>query len=332
MAVAVDTEAVLTTEGFAAAHGAFLQEKIEVWPARSWYPSSLGHPCDRFLVWSATRHFDKAPHDVTLQSIFEQGKDHEPIIRRRLEAMGFEIMRDDRPRQYPARAGAMISGKPDGRIVAYRGVKVRPPVIAELKSMSGYQFDKTYTLDDLRHADSHWTRSYYAQGMVYCFLENEPRGVFVIESKATGMLRLIPFELDYGYVEKMLQRIETLQPMRQARIDPPPITYSFAICGSCGFADQCYPARSFGEGADVIDDEELIRQLVERDRMAPGAKEYDRLDKDIKARLKHDGIKFAIAGDFVIDGRVVSKREYTVPARDETHYSIKRTGDPEAEA
>jgi hypothetical protein len=299
----VDGETAVTTEGFDRVLHTVLDAEIEVFPARSFYPSSLGHPCDRNIVWRFNRWKEQDRHDPVLQSIFDQGNDYQPLIYQRLEEMGFEIVREsDRPTQYRTH-GAVISGRPDGRIVSFRGYRYKPSLILEAKSMSGYQWDKTLTLEDLRHSSSHWTRSYYAQGQLYAFLENVPRGAFALYSKATGMMRLIPFELDYAFAESLLKRVEKLQPMIEQGVDPEPLPYDQSICGSCGFRRQCYPPKSFGEGASVITDPLLLEDLVERERLKDAAAEYKALDESIKDRLKMLGTKWAIAGDFVIEGK-----------------------------
>jgi hypothetical protein len=319
-------ESVLTTTGFESAQQAFLERRREVWPARAWYPSSVGHPCDRFLVWRATRSETQALHDYVLQSIFDQGKELQPIIQRRLELLGFTVQGEgDRPKQYKAR-GALISGRPDGKLIAYKGQPYRPAPVAEFKSMSAYQFDRTETVEDLRKASSPWTRSYYAQGQLYAYLEDVPSGVFVLMNKTTGMLRLLPFELDYGFVESLLQRVERLQPMVEQGVDPDPIPYDDAVCGRCGFKGQCWPPRDFGPGLAVLEDEALLEDLETRERLKAAKEDYDELDKAIKARLKRDGVRSAIAGRFSIEAADREVKSYTVAARTDTVFTIRRQG------
>jgi hypothetical protein len=330
MTTQAEAERALTAEGFTELVRAQLESEIEVFPARAFYPSSIGHPCDRALVWAFTRWQTKARHDVVLQAIFDEGRLHQPSVYRRLEAMGFEVVREsDRPVQY--RVGrAVISGRPDGRIVAFRGVQYRPPAVLEAKSLSGYAWDQIGTSRDLLASESPWTRSYYAQGHMYALLENTPRILFVLKNKQTGMLKALPDELDYGYAESILQRVERLQPLIEEGRDPDPIPFSLPICGGCGWRDQCYPARSFGEGASVIEDPVLLDELARREILAEGKREYDQIDRAVKDRLKREGIKFALAGDFVIEGKLLSKKAYTVPARDEVQYSIRHQSAGEA--
>lgn len=319
------TPAELTPQGFAEALREQLESEIQVYPARAWYPSSLGHPCDRAAVWRFTRWDQQERHSATLQSIFDQGKAYQPLIYARLEAMGFEVIREsDRPREWRLRNGARISGRIDGKLLGFRGHRYPRPLLLEAKTMAGHQYDRTETLDDLRNSSSAWTRAYYAQGMVYCLLEELEAGVFVIYSKATGLLKLLPFELDYGFVEAIISRPERLQPMIHAGEDPEPIPYDGKVCGGCGFRGLCYPPRSFGEGASVIDDPDLVEMIELREKLRPASHEFDELDRAVKSRLKHEGIASAVCGPFVIEGQKVQRKAYSVQAGEYVRYDIRR--------
>ena len=165
----VSPEAALTAAGFEQVERETLESEIRIFPARAFYPSSIGHPCGRFIVWGFNRTEDKARHSPTLQAIFDEGRAHQPLIYARLEQMGFALVREsDRPVQYRPRGaqGPVISGRPDGRIIGFRGTKYRPPWLLEAKSMSGYAWDHTHGVEDLRDSPNVWTRSYYAQGQL----------------------------------------------------------------------------------------------------------------------------------------------------------------------
>jgi hypothetical protein len=317
----------LTPQGFDAVQMAFLESEIRIFPMRAWWPSALGHPCDRQIVWSFNRAETKSRYPARLQSIFDEGKLHHPAVYRRLEQMGFVIVREsDRPAQYRPVPGVTISGKPDGRIIGFGEERYRPAWSLEIKTTSPYVWNRLHTIDDLRQDRDYLLRQFYTQGHVGAFLDNLPRGVFVLKDKLSGMLKLLPFELDYAHAEGYLERAERLQPLIDQGVDPEPISYDETVCGRCGFLAQCYPPRSFGEGASFLDDPALVEQLEERERLAPSSSAYEKIDKAIKSRLKAEGVKFAIAGQFTIEGRVSPRREFTVKAQDVTTYTITRLG------
>lgn len=319
----------LTPEGFQERLLEVLAEEISIFPARSFWPSALDHPCDRQVVWRFTRWELQEPHSPIRQAIFDQGRHYQPLIYARLEAMGYDVVREgDRPRQYRVRGGGIVSGRPDGKLRGYRGVRFASPDVLECKSMSGFEYERTHAVEDLKKAKSVWTRLYHAQGQLYAFLEEVPGISFVLYSKATGMLKLIRDELDFGFVERLLERMERLQPMIAAGIDPPPISYDWNVCGGCGFLKQCYPPRDFGQGASIIDDPEFVELLERRELLRPHSREYETIDKAVKARLGHEGIEYAIAGPFTIEGTQIDREAYSVPKGSYVKYSIKRAGTP----
>jgi hypothetical protein len=323
----VDAASAITSEGFATLQQTALEKQISIYPARAFYPSSLGHPCDRAIVWRFTRWERQAKHDAVLQSIFNEGRHHQPSIYQALETMGFELVREsDRPRQYKTGAGT-ISGRPDGKIMAFRGEKYWPPLILEAKTMSGYQWDQVKTIEDLRRASSHWTRSYFAQGQLYCFLEDTPFGVFILKSKQTGMLKCLPYELDYAFAEQLLQRVERLQPMVDQGVDPEPIPFDPSICGGCGFRAQCYPPRDFGPGLRVIEEPALLEDLEEIHRLEEAADRHGQLTKSVKERLKAMvGTQGeALIGPWSATLKQVHKASYVVKEHDETHVKLHRS-------
>jgi hypothetical protein len=336
-AAAIDAERAVTPDGFTELLRRQLETEISVYPARAWYPSQLGHPCDRHLVWRWTKWQQQRPHDWILQAIFDEGRLHQPHVYTRLEQLGFDIIREsDRPTQWKS-GNAVISGRLDGKIRGFRGQRFKPARILEIKTTQGWQFDRLNSIEDIQQAEPHYIREYADQGYLYCFLEGVPQGVLVLKSKGTGLLKAIPFELDFGRAEELLQRVERLQPMVDKGVDPPPIPYDAAVCGRCPFLHLCYPPKDLGAGAGLIDDAALIEDLVVRERLKPARDQYEDLDKGIKARLKRLGMKAgaqAVAGAFLIQVAERAVKEYTVKARTDTIFEITQLAEtkPAAES
>ena len=65
----MDAAAAITKDGFALLQDTALQKQISVFPARAFYPSSLGHPCDRAIVWRFLKWNLQSKHGTVLQSI-----------------------------------------------------------------------------------------------------------------------------------------------------------------------------------------------------------------------------------------------------------------------
>src|SRR3990172_5182702 len=96
--------------------------------------------------------------------------------------------------------------------------------------------------------------------------------------------------------------------------------------GGGGFRAQCYPPRDFGPGVAALEDPALIESLEARERLHAAKQQYDEVDRAGKARLKADGIRSALAGPFTIEASDRAVREFTVKARTETVYEIRRAG------
>lgn len=319
--------AVLAPNEFETAQRASLAKRINIYPARAFYPSSAGHPCDRHLVWRFTRWQEARTHDPTLQSIFDEGNFHQPNIYDRLEAIGFLLIREsDRPRQWVLRNGAVISGRVDGRLIGYRGEKWAKPLLLEIKSASPRTFDAIDTYADILTAREHYVRGYADQSQIYLMLEELEEGVLIFKNKLTGMLKAVPFGLDADYAEHVVARIERLHELVQAKTDPPPIDYEERVCGGCAFEHLCYPPRDLGPGVVPLEGElELLENMERRDELKAASTEYAAVDKAVKARLKRLGtFEAALLGPYAIERKEVPVKGFTVAARTDIRFDIRR--------
>lgn len=322
-----DPEYVITPEGFHSAYLEVLRSEIKTWPSRSWTPSSLGHPCDRFLVWRWTRWDQGIKHDPIKQAIFREGNIHQPDVYERLEKMGFKLTREDeKTTQWEPRKGVVISGRIDGKILGFRDTKYDPSLILEIKTTSPYTFDALNTIQDVREHRAFYVRGYYDQDQLYCVLENRPRGIMIFKNKQTGMLKAIPFEIDYDRGEWLIARAERLAPMVREKIDPPPIPFDDFICGDCTFKGLCYPPVVGGEGAKLIEDADLLEMLEERAKVADPRARYEDLDKAVKAKAKQalgkDGL--GMCGPWEVSTKTSPRKAYEVKASESTTVTLRR--------
>ena len=321
----MDSETALTPAGFTELQQEHFESRVKVYPARSFNPSSLGHPCTRYLTWRFTKWQQQKRYSWTLQSIFDMGNELEPAIRHRLEALSFTITEIDRPTEYLVH-GAKLSGRLDGKITAWKGTKYPMPLVLEGKTMAPYSWDSINSIKDIQEHRRHYIRSYFVQGQCYLFLENLPRGLFALYNKTTGLLKLIPFELDYSFTESILARIEEIHPMVLSGEDPPPIPYDEDICGQCAFSHLCYPPRDYGAGTQLIEDGELLEMLEERATVADKRARYEELDKAIKGKAKQalgkDGM--GMCGPWEVSTKTSPRKAYEVKASEATTVTLRR--------
>lgn len=287
---------MITPDAFEAALKESFEKEIKVYPARSNWPSNAGHPCTRFLVWRRTRYQEMTQHDAGLQSVFDEGREHQQKIFDRLTKMGFEIVETDRPFEY-----AGYSGRIDGKIKSFRGERFDKPLPIEVKTCSPWTFDKLHTEEDIIKAKEHYVRGYQHQLNLYMLMDNVEQGAYIFKNKVTGWLKLIPATLDWALADSLVKRSKEIDEMVGAYIDPPPIGYDDGICGRCGFLSNCYPPRDFGEGAELIIDQDFLDALARHQELKPLKSEYDALDDVISKRVKNRPL--VLAGEWIIEGK-----------------------------
>lgn len=328
----------LTTAGFASLFAETLRKQIRIWPSRSWAPSQVGHPCDRYLVWRWTRAQDQLPHDPMLEAVFQEGNLHQPHVYARLEQMGFEVVREsDRPERWQPKPGIILSGRIDGRVTGFKGRRYPRPLVLEIKTIAPHAFDQLDTLQDLVEHRAYYVRGYYVQMQLYLLLDNTDMGLIVLKSKGSGALRALPVPLDLVVAEAALKRIERLHPFVKDEKDPPPIPYDAAVCGRCGFLPYCWPPRE-EEGMEVVDDGDLVDLLIEHERLKRLKYGFEDLDQQIKDRMKpiltKDGqralIRGGAIGDYLASLKIVTMPERTLKAGAQRRVSFERLGDAPA--
>lgn len=297
---------MLTPEEFDARLTESFEKEIKVYPARSNWPSTAGHPCDRYLVWRRTRWQEQATHDAHLQSIFDEGREHQQKVIDRLTKMGFEVTETDRPFEY-----AGYSGKIDGKIKAFKGEKYEKPFPIEIKTCSPWVFAKLKTEQDIIAAKEHYVRGYQHQMTLYLLMDDAEDGAYIFKNKLSGWLKFIPAKIDWTLADSLVLRSKAIDGMVADKIDPSAITYDDGICGRCGFLSLCYPPRDFGDGAEMIVDQEFLDALSRHQELKLTKSEYDALDDMISKRVK--GHSLILAGEYVIEGKEQIRKGFTVP-------------------
>lgn len=308
---------MLTQEAFDAALKESFEKEIKVYPARSNWPSNAGHPCDRFLVWRRTRWQEQATHDAGLQSIFDEGREHQQKVIDRLVKMGFEITETDRPFEY-----AGFSGRIDGKIKSYGSERFEKPLPIEIKTCSPYVFDALTTEEDIVKSRHHYIRGYQHQMTLYLLMDNAEEGAYIFKNKLSGWLKLIPSKLNWTLADGLMKRFKEIDTLVADKSDPPPITYDDGICGRCGFLALCYPPRDYGEGAEIVVDQGFLDMLARHQELKAAQSEYSALDEAITKRVKNHPL--ILAGDYVIEGKELSRKGFTVPESTIWRKTIRR--------
>jgi len=157
--------------------------------------------------------------------------------------------------------------------------------------------DRISSFDDL--FDNPWTRPGAYQLLTYLYGAAVPFGFLLLDR--SGLPLLLPVELDphLDKLEDFLARAERALDHRDANTLPDFVTDA-TECKRCPFYGAVCNPPIAGAGTQVLIDPELEAMLTRRAALDEAATEYDRLDKEVKARLR--GIESAIAGPFLISG------------------------------
>ena len=117
--------------------------KIKKYPQYVTRASEVGHPCERYLVYSITNWADRTPYEPELQFIFEGGNAIEDMAIRDFEDAGFKVYRPE-PDSAMAEVRPAISGHLDFRVDFGDG----KPKTIECKGLSKFDWDGLNSVED----------------------------------------------------------------------------------------------------------------------------------------------------------------------------------------
>lgn len=289
----------------------YLQDKIYRSRWKSIRASGIGDKCTRRIYYYLTCGELADEMTTDLVSIFEEGKDQEPGVRRFLSELGFEVMKAGFTESWEK---FNISGSVDG-VLTYGGEQF----IVEIKTVSDFAWDKLYEPKDF---DEGYYKKWFAQMQIYLLLFGYKRGIFVLKRKQAKQLRVVEFEIDYDYAEALLKKAEVVNESVKTGVPPEFLSCNPVECKRCPFFGKvCNPPLDFGEGTANIEDPELEKKMARREEIKPVATEYEHLDKELKERLRE--IPAAICGDFAITGKEGVRKYAASEAKVVKTWSVK---------
>jgi len=286
---------------------------IKNYPCDNNRASNLGHACTRYLVYSRLNWQEKILPEVEKIQLFRLGKTLEDQARRDIDGSEIDgqivrIVETEVMYEYKEKERILCRGKIDGKLEVGRE---RYPI--EIKSMQGYQWAKMDSAEDFLYADKFWLRKYLAQLTMYLLMTNSQYGMLFLVNKANGQYKNIWVELNYEFAETIVKQAQKVNEFVDKKEYPERIEYTNDVCGRCDFSHLCLPDVKNAPGMQIIDNEELEKDLVRREELKPLKSEYDKLDKQVKEIV--EGKNNLIVGDYMITSKLISK---TIPAKEET--------------
>lgn len=288
-------------------------DKIKIYPCRNLRASNLGHPCERYL-YLLIKHWDEQkPHDVGLQNIFDLGNTLEEHTIKNIKEAGFEVITPT-VRSWNINK-PYITGREDIRIKDETGELL--PV--EIKGISPFEFDKLNTIDDFLKSRKAYIKGYPAQLQTYMLHFAKEKGFFALTNKLTGETKFIEMQFDYDYAESLLQKAERIYKALDEE-KPPEACEDISFCEGCSLAHICGDCRRVP--ADIDLDEELDELINRKNELTEAKKEYDAVDKAIKAKVGER--EKVITGQYLIQRNSFVKKAFTVPESIQSRINIKR--------
>ena len=270
-------------------------------PHPNYVYASAWRLCDRRMVYEATVPEQQTPFDAFALARFRRGNDRERDLLSDLGRIGrnaepqFSVVgQQDAFKVRDRRGRQIISGKVDAFLEIDRW---RAPI--EVKAWSPFIVDRIETFADV--FENPWTRSGGYQLLSYLYGHGHPAGFLLLDR--SGLPKLLPLVLEEHLerMEEFLTKAERVVDHALAGTLPPFLTGDAAECKRCPFfGTPCQPDLE-AKDTRVLTDAEFEAQLHRWYELRPAGREWNDLDKTVKAQLR--GIESAIAGPFSITGK-----------------------------
>jgi hypothetical protein len=286
----------------------------------SYVYASSWRVCDRRMALEMT-HADKLPPwPPELLAKFRRGDDRERDLLVDLSRVGrdsdppFKVTgQQERFELRDHKSRTAIVGKVDARLDIDGA---RAPL--EVKAWSPQLVDRIETFADL--FENPWTRSGGYQLLSYLYGAGEPYGFMLLDRSGLPLLLPVELEPNLDRMEEFLVKAERVLDHVQAGTLPDFYTEDSAECRRCPwYGGTCNPPLE-SVGAQLLTDPELEAALERRESLAAAGREYNELDKDIKAKLR--GVESGIAGKFQILGRWGKQSRLELPENLKKQYTI----------
>ena len=274
------------------------------------WASDLMHPCIRYLTYSRLNWEDKKLIDINGLYRIEEGSNVERNLSREFTDLGFEL---ELVQQYFSWDKYQIAGKIDGKI---RVNGDRFPV--EIKSIAPHFWATTKTIEDVKNHSSFWVRKHFAQLNIYDLMDNSEFGFLALKTFGKRP-RILPCEVDLDIGEMCIKNAEAVNAHVEKGELPDRIEYDSSICDLCGFEHICQPLKTTKYDASI--DEEDYKKFLRYFELRDAAKEYEKLDKALKAKFKGSN---AIHGDVEVQSKPYEYTSYPIPDNIKSKFAEKK--------
>lgn len=280
-----------------------LAAKIQTYQPQGNTASSIGHQCERYLVYKRTRGKEAAPHSTHLQALFDEGKVQELEAIRLIRERGWLY---ERGQEWMEWKDLQLRGKMEG--VVLRSDNGRVKWAAEIKKASDFAFDKINTWHDLVGGSTwHYRWLVQLQIAIYHVASREgydDAGVLLLKNEGKSLIKPISVPMNMDILNGAFEKCKRINAHIKANTLPDRLEWTAGLCRgttgrTCDFYHMCNPEECLKAGQRFTSPE-FISLLERRESLDAPRLEYARIDRDVKAKLR--GVPNAVAGAFKIEG------------------------------
>jgi CRISPR/Cas system-associated exonuclease Cas4 (RecB family) len=295
-----------------------LKGQCRVLPHNSNWASVLAKPCIREQVYYRLDWEKQSLPNEYLQGIFNTGLLVEDMTINTLNRIGlsaspkWQLLKIPDKINDKALAEAQIGSVTDVFLIVYdennKPVNLGP---VEIKSIDPNKFKTINKIEDFQK--HHWMRTYTGQLSVYMFGSNYQQGAFLLVNKTNWWdYKIFPYQLDFDFMQKLLNTAKLVNSFVQTKQYPDRIDDKNE-CKYCPFKTFCLPDEC-SDQIQLVDNEDFLALLEQRDALQEASKEYKELDDEIKERLtdNKDGT-YLIGGKYQIKLSTYDRSSYDIP-------------------
>ncbi len=284
------------------------------------YMSSAGHECDRYLYYLRVEGDRREPPPVGLLKLFRQGREHERLAKADIMRMGYDWVEEQSAVEFEE---LELRGRHDGFVS-----RERDKVAAEIKSVSPMLFQKIAGMYSENLREDKYFSKHIAQFTGYLIGLEQEWGILIYRNRDNGDMKFFEIAVDPETWAEVANKFARINPHVASETPPDRVdgVGRDDVCGRCAFQHICLPdIRNELGGIAIIDAPDVEANIDRMKELEAAWKEYESLSRWRKERLK--GIDGAVVGKYLVEGKMITRRGYTVDASEYWKTTIRTIPD-----